>query len=428
MKNRSLRYLLILLLIPPLYAISRYNYLLFHILVESASILIGMMIYTISEISGKFVKKIFFVSLGPGVLVASLIAFLHTFTYKGMNIIPGYDANLPTQLWIILSYFLAFSFLTAILNLNHRMDTRLVYWMNVAVGTLMSLSCFIRVFPDCFVDGTGLTPFKKFNEYVIMAIYVVCLLILYKNRGLLKNKHFGEIRLAMILFLISGFMFSLYSDVYGIQNFIGHVVRLVGFSILYDSIVVECMHEPYSTIFSELYDKSNVDGLTDLYNYRYLIDHLNKTFETGIEYKHLYLMSFDVDYFNVVNDTYGHMAGDEVLKEMAMRMKGCIRSRDFAARQGGDEFSVVFYDAPSGSGISIANRIKNVLTDLEVTDNKIKITISAGVAAYRGDTPEELLKRADKLMYMAKKNGRNRICFDEDTSENEKPAHFTINT
>lgn len=102
MKNwkRDLLLLLSLLLVGiPLYVFSVFYFEIYHVAIEFVAVLVGLLIFTVSALSRKFVKGTFLTQLGPGFLAASLVTFLHLLTYEGIDLIPGHDANLPTQLW-----------------------------------------------------------------------------------------------------------------------------------------------------------------------------------------------------------------------------------------------------------------------------------------------------------------------------------------
>jgi two-component system cell cycle response regulator len=121
----------------------------------------------------------------------------------------------------------------------------------------------------------------------------------------------------------------------------------------------------------------------------------------------------DVDHFKAVNDTYGHDAGDEVLRAVAQRILANIRSFDMAARLGGEEFVVVMPDTPPEDAMAAAERLRAKIAEspLAVVGGRaICVTASLGVAAsIRGDESATLLKRADQALYAAKRDGRNRV-------------------
>ena len=117
----------------------------------------------------------------------------------------------------------------------------------------------------------------------------------------------------------------------------------------------------------------------------------------------------DIDHFKAVNDTHGHAAGDDVLRELARLLKRFIHSSDLPARLGGEEFVVVMPDTGVGGAEAITSRLRRGIA--ESTGVKAPITVSIGVAELQGpnDTPEGLLRRADDALYEAKRGGRNRV-------------------
>lgn len=158
------------------------------------------------------------------------------------------------------------------------------------------------------------------------------------------------------------------------------------------------------------------DSLTGLHNRRYLSSHLDSVMrQMGDSEKRVSLLMIDVDHFKRVNDTYGHGAGDEVLREVGQRILRNIRGFDLAVRFGGEEFVVVMPDTPIAVALSVAERLCEMMADEPVrisdSQDKIAVTLSIGVTESRdrGDVGERLLKRADEALYEAKKSGRNRV-------------------
>jgi two-component system, cell cycle response regulator len=158
------------------------------------------------------------------------------------------------------------------------------------------------------------------------------------------------------------------------------------------------------------------DGLTGLYNRRYLSAHLDGLFAgIGENAQGPGLLLFDIDWFKRVNDSHGHPAGDAVLKEVANRVLRHVRGFDLVARYGGEEFVVVLPETPLPVALVVAERLRSVIaeTPMEVGEPKVQlpITVSIGVAMPRGreETPATLLQRADEALYAAKNGGRNCI-------------------
>ncbi len=131
--------------------------------------------------------------------------------------------------------------------------------------------------------------------------------------------------------------------------------------------------------------------------------------------KPLSVAMVDIDHFKAVNDTHGHAAGDEVLRELAARLRRFTRSSDLTARLGGEEFVVVMPDTALAVANLVAGRVGRQLAEAPVAtgfvDGGLPLTVSIGVAAIEGDADscEVLLKRADDALYEAKREGRNRV-------------------
>ncbi|TKT76978.1 PleD family two-component system response regulator [Aquamicrobium sp. LC103] len=158
------------------------------------------------------------------------------------------------------------------------------------------------------------------------------------------------------------------------------------------------------------------DGLTGLHNRRYLDSHLATLFERASSRRRpLSLMITDIDRFKSVNDTWGHDAGDDVLREFASRLRKNVRGIDLACRLGGEEFVVVMPETEASVAEKVAERIRAQIAATPFPIGKdgeaIEVTISVGVAGLKlaGDTVADLMKRADVALYEAKNGGRNRV-------------------
>jgi two-component system cell cycle response regulator len=158
------------------------------------------------------------------------------------------------------------------------------------------------------------------------------------------------------------------------------------------------------------------DGLTGLNNRRYLDKHLRLLFDRAIARgRPLSICITDIDRFKSVNDTYGHDAGDEVLKEFAARIRSTVRGADLACRFGGEEFVVIMPDTLPETAAGIAERLRHVVESqpfrLRQTGTALTITASLGISSTVGgaESAEQLLKQADRALYEAKHGGRNRV-------------------
>ncbi len=157
------------------------------------------------------------------------------------------------------------------------------------------------------------------------------------------------------------------------------------------------------------------DGLTGLYNHRYLQDELVRAFDESLRYQRpLSLAIVDIDFFKKVNDTYGHAVGDEVLKDVSRLFGESIRTSDLAARYGGEEFAVIMPETDIDEAGAFAEKIRSLIegTMFHTQGGDVKVTVSIGLGTVphsRIHTPKELIVAADKALYRAKRGGRNQV-------------------
>lgn len=170
------------------------------------------------------------------------------------------------------------------------------------------------------------------------------------------------------------------------------------------------------TLQAQLREEAIRDPLTDLYNRRYLEETLRRELDrAGREGHPLSILMVDVDHFKRLNDTYGHPAGDEVLRALGRLLQHHARSSDIPCRYGGEEFVVVLPDMPPEAARKRAELVRQDFADLRIAFGGAELvaTLSIGVSGYpgHGNTADELIRAADLALYDAKQNGRNRVCY-----------------
>lgn len=159
----------------------------------------------------------------------------------------------------------------------------------------------------------------------------------------------------------------------------------------------------------ELERLSRTDGLTSLPNRRYLMETLDREVKRARRSERPFsVLMIDVDHFKQYNDTFGHLAGDEVLGRIASVLEQSIRTADYAARYGGEEFTVLLPETPLEGGLEVAERIRARMS-LETFRNRHRVTVSIGVAEFptHGESPDAVMASADAALYSAKQHGRN---------------------
>jgi PAS domain S-box-containing protein len=249
--------------------VSFYNYLLFHSLAEVISIVIAFGIFMVVWNSRKFIENNFFIIIGIAYAFVSIIDFLHATTYKGINIFPGITSNLPTQLWTAARYLQSFSLIAAALIMGKKIKIYPVIAIYTFILSLILFSIFSwHVFPNCFIEGSGLTPFKKASEYIISFLIFCSILILYKKKNNFDQHLFYLVISSNIVNIVSELNFTLYQTPYSNTNLIGHILKIVSFYLMYKAIIVSGLKDPINVLFRTLKQKDEALHLT-----RFSIDH-----------------------------------------------------------------------------------------------------------------------------------------------------------
>jgi len=165
----------------------------------------------------------------------------------------------------------------------------------------------------------------------------------------------------------------------------------------------------------EIYRLTTIDGLTQVFNKRHFTETLERELSRARRYKRaLSLILFDVDHFKKVNDTYGHLAGDYVLKALAQAIKAKIRREDVMARYGGEEFAILLPEIDAMNTRVLAEKVRGLVERFPFTfeSAQIPVTISLGIASadeIETESTEDLVKIADDRLYRAKRGGRNQV-------------------
>ena len=179
---------------------------------------------------------------------------------------------------------------------------------------------------------------------------------------------------------------------------------------------IKHMHDEVNAAKAKLAQLAVQDELTGLYNYRYLHTRMNEEFKRAERYRDpLACAMCDIDHFKEFNDRFGHDVGDAVLAEVAARLRGAVREIDVVARYGGEEFLLVLPSTHFSGALTVADRVWRAVREQPMNVGTVShgVTISVGVALYPSRdvrTKDQLLKAADRALYQAKEDGRDRIC------------------
>lgn len=396
-----------------LYDISLYNYLFYHTTIELFAIFVGFSLSLIAIVTLPISRNKLFTKIGIIYLFVAIVDYVHTLAYKGMNIFAGWTANEPTQLWILgrtmeaIGFFLLFY-----LNLQERSDRW--FFAGYSVATLVGLTAVgFGLFPDCFIEGHGLTTFKVAMEYVIVVLSILTIVkIRFFRFGETETSNVldKDIELSLVFTILGELSFTLYTDVYGFFNFLGHVFRFLSYYVLLRGLVVRALVDPVNTLFRELNSKNEeleriayYDKVTGLYSRSFfeevLKKHLNLVDRTK---RSSGLLLIDVDNMKWINDTHGHLVGDQVLSFVGETIRRVVRSADIAARWGGDEFIIVMPESGAFEANVVGERIRT-----EISSHyqfSFPVRVSYGIAEFaNGADFEFAFKTADSILYEMKR-------------------------
>ncbi len=237
-----------------LYLTSLYNYLLFHSLIEIFSIVVACAIFMLAWNARRFLEgEYYLLFVSVAYLFVAGLDLVHTLAYEGMGVFGGTDANLPTQLWVASRYVMSISLLAAPLLLERK--PRIQYVLAgyaVVTGLLLASIFYWRIFPDCYIAGVGLTPFKKISEYTISLILLASIALLIWRRDAFDAGVLRLLVLSIIATVGAELAFTSYVSVYGGANLVGHFFKLISYYFIYRAIIVTSLIRPYDLLFRNL--------------------------------------------------------------------------------------------------------------------------------------------------------------------------------
>lgn len=387
------------------FIVSTKNYLLFHTILEGWAVIISAIIYIIANRTYKHSKNNYLLFLGIAYLFVGILDFFHLITYKGLAIFDNLTANQPTQLWIAGRYLEAISLASAPYFINRKFSKQTVTLIYSLLTSFLIINIiWLKSFPDCFIQGDGLTSFKIISEYIISIILIAGIYNFYINKQNIRYSIYELLLFSIIFTILSELSFTLYNDVYGVMNFIGHIFKLISYSLIFHEIVIKGIELPYDRICSELKKSAHTDSLTGLYNRKSFIEKLKDIYSRD-KASPLVILMLDLDNFKMINDKYGHQTGDVVLQEFAQLIETNIRKSDMACRLGGDEFTVILR-ASEEETAQIIKRIRDSIKAWKEGDSTLKsLGVSIGSARLKdGYSIDDLIKEADNNMYEEKEN------------------------
>ena len=363
-----------------LYLASLYSYLLFHSLAEIFSIVVACGIFMLAWNSRRFLDNTYLLFIGTAYLFIAGLDLIHTLSYKGMGVFQGYDANLPTQLWIAARYVESFSLFIAPFFLGRKLKLNLVFLAYIlAISLLLGSIFYWDFFPICFVEKMGLTPFKKISEYSISLILLASIAILFRKRREFDASVLRLLIASIILTIASELAFTFYVHAYGLSNLIGHYLKIISFYLIYKALIETGLARPYALLFRNLKQSEEVLRESEE-KYRSMMEGMKDP---------VYICSSDyrVAYMNpaMIRRTGGNLTGEpcyKVIHERDEKCPWCVHEKI----QRGDHAETTVFSPKDGLSYYVSH------SPLFHTDGSIsKMTIFTDITQQK--RAEEALKR-----------------------------------
>ena len=252
-KNRFKEIFIILLFTIAIYLTRFKSVLLFHTIAELFSIIIACSIFILAWNSKEYLKDDYLLFIGIGYLFVGIIDLFHTLSYKGLGIIDNNQSNYATQFWIIARYYESITLLVAFYFNKKKLNINGVIIVFSSIAILLILSViYFHIFPDCYIEGQGLTFFKKISEYIISFILFIVLIILFIKEDQFNKEINLFLKLSVLFTIFSELCFTFYIDVYGLWNQSGHILKIISFYLIYKAIIENGLKKPYNILFKNL--------------------------------------------------------------------------------------------------------------------------------------------------------------------------------
>ena len=383
-----------------------YSYVLFHTLAEMFSVVVAFGVFIVAWNSVPIVKNNYLIILGVGSLFIALIDLLHSLAYKGMGVFTGYDANLPTQLWLAARYLQALTLLVAPLFLRRRTWRGLILaiFAFLTAGLLASIFLF-KIFPAAYVEGLGLTPFKVISEYIIVGILVAAIGLLWHNRSEFDSTVLNWLIGSIVATAAAEIAFTSYVGVTDTSNLLGHFFKIIAFYLLYRALVETGFVRPYSLIFrqikldEEAARKAHGEAEERLADLRSLSMQIMETMGQGL------IVTNDEGRFEYVNPAFASLAGWSQQELIGRQPAEIILEDEYAfLQQASDELLQGKTNTFETCLLNSDNRMIPVLVTSvpRLLDNKIAGTISVITDITFQKQSEIRLRQGNRALSMLK--------------------------
>lgn len=420
-----------------------------HTVAELAAVLVSGLVFVAAWAARDRERSRNLLLLGCGFLVVALFDTAHLLSYKGMpDFFTPASPHKAIVFWLLARSSAALVLLTVALwpqtlPQSARQRQAMLAGALVLAGAGFALQLgWPELLPPTFVAGQGLTPLKIGIEYLIVALLLLAALALVRQtvRG---DYNSADLALAALISVLSELCFTLYANVNDLYSLLGHVYKVIAYFFIYRAVFLVAVREPYRRLADEIIERQQAqqrlahlahhDPLTGLPNRALLQDRMQQAIaESQREGQMVAVLLLDLDQFKTVNDSLGHDAGDQLLKQVAQRLREGLRETDTVGRLGGDEFLILMKGLGERAAIEqrIATLQARLMAPLAVAGSELRISASFGIALYpeHGRDLETLQRLSDAAMYRAKAGGRQRWCFYDPSMAAELQGRMVLHS
>lgn len=242
------------ILLPPVLAcmvsvsLLQFSYLAFHVVAELFSIIIGFTVLIVGLAARNFNQNHYILFTALVMAWVSGIDLTHALLYEGMKLFPAENPTIPSQLWLLARSIQAVGMAMAPMYLFRPFKIWKACLALSAVTAVAAMSLVQGWFPVTYVAGVGLTLFKVYTEYVIIAVFLVAALLLYLNKSRLSRSVWISLLVMIVLSIASEFAFTRYASAYGQANMVGHLLKIMAFWALYLALIDNSLNRPFDTL------------------------------------------------------------------------------------------------------------------------------------------------------------------------------------
>ncbi len=244
--------LLWLLGLAGLYAVSQYNFLLFHGIAEAYSIIVAIAVFVIFWNTRQLLQNNFYLVVGFGCLFAGVFDLIYIFAYPGMSMFPHADGNLALQAKTVAQWYVSLSCVGALLYLHRRIDQTRALLVYSAVAASALAAIFWRVFPDCYRGGVGITAFERIGLAISCSAYLGALVLSIRNRGEFDRRVYKVMVTAVIVFFVQDAVSAVAVEMDDHARIVAHLCQVVAIYFVYKAFVEVGLRKPYDLLFRSL--------------------------------------------------------------------------------------------------------------------------------------------------------------------------------